>query len=215
LLPRPVGYWPLNDATGTTASDIAGGDAANGSNIGWCGGNGNCATFNGSSSQFTTAGPMLNTAAGHGFTVVAAVYMTGTPSGGGSETIVSQDGADDSGFYLQYSAANNRWEFSRVVADTDDDPEGVRAVSTSVPQTWTWTQLVGVFDAADNQLRLYVNGALQGTATDPTPFPTSGDLAIGRAQFDGQATDWFNGAADQVRVFKTALSTAQVDKLKF
>jgi hypothetical protein len=131
----------------------------------------------------------------------------------GFETIVSQDGTYDSGFYLQYSGIDKKWAFARVAGDTDASPAGIRALSKSTPHLSTWTHLVGVFDASDDQLRLYVNGVLEGTATDSSPFAATGDLAIGRAQFNGAATDWFDGAANQIMVYNQALTTAQVDKI--
>ena len=205
--------WHLNDDSGTTALDSMGVNPATGSNIGWCTGSGNCATFNGTSSAFTTSGSVISTAPGSSFTVVAAVYMTALTPNNGSETILSQDGVDDSGFYLQYSGIAQRWAFSRVTTDSDADPSGIRALSTTMPALYTWTQLVGVFNGSDNQMSLYVNGVLEGTATDTSPFAATGVLAIGRAQFDGQPTDWFNGAADNIEVFNVALTAAQVKKL--
>ena len=181
----------------------------------WCtsGADSFCAAFNGTSSQFTTSGPVLNTAPGSSFTVSAWVFMAAFTPNNAFETIVSQDGVYDSGFYLQYSGADHRWAFARVTEDTDNGPPGIRALSTSAPSLSTWTHLVGVFDAADNQLRLYVNGVLEGTATDTSPFAATGHLAIGRAQFDGQPTDWFDGAAKQIKVYNVALTTAQVGQL--
>jgi hypothetical protein len=210
--PKAVSWWALNDDDSESiAEDAEGANPALGSNIVWCGaggGSGNCSTFNGTSSAFTTSGPVLDTAPGSSFTVSANVFMTGeTP--GAFETIVSQDGSENSGFYLQYSAADNRWAFARVVSDTAG-AAGIRALSTSAPSLATWTHLVGVFDASDDQLSLYVNGALEGIATDTTPFAATGPLAIGRAQSDGKPTDWFNGAANQIQVWNVALTPAQV-----
>ena len=88
-----------------------------------------------------------------------------------------------------------------------------RSLSTSGPALNTWTHLVGVFNAADNQLRLYVNGVLQATATDSSPFAATGDLAIGRGQFDGQPTDWFQGATGEIKVYDVALTTTQVGNI--
>jgi Concanavalin A-like lectin/glucanases superfamily len=216
-VPEPVSWWPLNDDDpAETAQDSMGVNEATGTNIVWCGaagGSGNCSTFNGTSSAFTTAHPVLDTAPGNSFTVSANVYMTALAPNSGFETIVSQDGTYDSGFYLQYSGADKRWAFSMVTADTDAGPPGIRALSTSAPELATWTNLVGVYDASDDQLRLYVNGVLEGTATDSSPFAATGDLAIGRGQFDGEPTDWFNGAANQIEVWNQALTTAQVDKI--
>jgi Concanavalin A-like lectin/glucanases superfamily len=213
-VPEPVSWWQLNDRTGTTAVDTMGLHSAAASNINWCIPQyGSCAAFNGTDSDIVTSGPVLDTAPGSSFTVSAVVDMTAIPANGASATIVSQDGAYDSGFYLQYSGANHRWAFSRVADDTNAGPAGIRALSTSGPALNTWTHLVGVFDAADNQLRLYVNGVLQGTATDSSPFAAMGDLAIGRAQFDGKSTDWFQGAAGEIKVYDVALTTTQVGKI--
>jgi hypothetical protein len=188
-LPQPAGRWALSDADapGTaagTAADSAGAHPAAGSNVSWC-----TAVANGNCATFDG-------------------------KAAGFETIVSQDGTDDSGFYLQYVGATNQWAFSRVTGDTNAGPAGIRAYSTTaVLAVNTWTELVGVFDASDDQLRLYVNGVLQGTATDSSPFAASGDLAIGRAQFDGAPTDWLDGAVNQVRAWNVALTTAQVDQI--
>ena len=211
-MPEPVSFWYLNDDTGTTARDAMNAHPAVGSNIAWCTAwDGKCATFNGSNSDFVTSGQVLDTGPGRSFTVSAWVDMTAFTHG--YETIVSQDGSYDSGFYLQYSDIAHRWAFSRVTADTGTGPAGIRALSASSASLNLWTHLVGVFDASDHQLRLYVNGVLQGTATAPAPFAATGDLAIGRAQFDGKPVDWFEGSADQVRVWNVALTTAQVDKI--
>ena len=213
-MPEPVSWWPLDDRTGTTALDSMGVHPATASNINWCIPQyGSCAAFNGTDSDIVTSGYVLDTAPGSSFTVSAVVDMTAIPANGASATIVSQDGTYDSGFYLQYSGANQRWAFSRVAADTDAGPAGIRALSTSGPTLNTWTHLVGVFDASDNQLRLYVNGVLQGTANDSSPFAATGDLAIGRAQFDGQPTDWFEGATGEIRVYDVALTTTQVGRI--
>lgn len=213
-MPQPVSWWPLGDRAGTNAQDAMGAHAGTTSNVNWCIPQyGSCAAFNGKDSDIVTSGPVLDTAPGSGFTVAAVVDITAIPANGASSTVVSQDGTDDSGFYLQYSGVDKRWAFARVASDTDNGPAGIRALSTSGPTLNTWTRLVGVFDASDDQLRLYVNGVLQGTATDPSPFAATGDLAIGRAQFDGQPTDWFQGAAGEVKVYNVALTAAQVGKV--
>src|SRR5262249_9509847 len=123
-----------------------------------------------------------------------------------------QDGSEASAFYLQYSHVDNRWAFARVKSDTAE-AAGVRALSSSAPVLDRWTHLVGVFDGASGQLRLYVDGTLEGTATDATPYDTSGALAIGRGQFDGKASDWFSGDISDVEVFDAALSTSDVQAL--
>jgi hypothetical protein len=211
-MPQPVGLWRMNERTGTIAHDAMGLHPATASNIQWCAQTyGNCASLNGTDSallngtdsDFTTSGPVLNTGPGKSFTVSAWFDMTAIPDNGAYETIVSQDGVKYSSFYLQYSGANHRWAFAR----------SVRALSASNPAINTWTHLVGVYDASDSQLRLYVNGVLQGTGTDRSPVAANGDLAIGRAKYNGSPTDWFDGAVGKIEIWNVALTTAQVDKI--
>jgi hypothetical protein len=214
-LPAPVSWWKLNDGSGATAADATGRDPATGTNTGWCATK-NCATFNGSSSSFMTAAPVLNTGPGASFTVAAWVFMTSFPASGDSATVASQGASHDSTFFLQYAAASRRWAFSRVATDAAAGADtGYRALSDSAATLNTWTYLVGVFNGSTGQLALYVNGAAQGTATDPTPFASSFHFVIGRAVYEGKYADWFNGAVSNVEAFQTALSPAQVKQLYF
>jgi len=209
--PTPAGDWLLNQTVGNVAVDSTG--AHNGTaQDGWWNAGDGC-LFNGTNSQIYTAGPVLSTGVGHSFTVSAWVDMTALPASGQyDETAVSQDGGENSGFYLQYTEPADRWAFSRT-SNNSDDPTAYRALSASAPTLDTWTHLVGVYDAANDTQHLYVNGAAQGTATDSTPYASTGDLVIGRAQYAGQDTDWLKGAIKGVKVFNAALSAAQVSAL--
>jgi hypothetical protein len=76
-----------------------------------------------------------------------------------------------------------------------------------------WTRLVGVYNGSTQQLRLYVNGVPQGTATDASPFGSNGPLTMGRAKYDSKPADWYNGSLNRVEVFQEALTAAQVKAL--
>ncbi|WP_370377297.1 LamG-like jellyroll fold domain-containing protein [Catenulispora sp. GAS73] len=213
VVPTPIGNWILNQTGGNTAIDsttVHNGTAANG----WWAGT-SC-LFNGTNSQIVTNGPVLDTGPGGSFTVTADVYLTSTDSNV-EETMVSQDGTQNSGFYLQYMGNGlgnppGVWGFARVGSDTAN-PTAVRAYSTAKAAAGVWTRLAGVFDASSKQMQLYVNGQLQQTVTDPTPYATTGPLAMGRAQYNGKATDWFKGALSNVEVFNQALSAAQINAI--
>lgn len=212
-LPSPVGWWKLNDGSGTTAADAMNRNPAIATDAGWCD---NCATFNGSSSYFKTAGQVLETGPGASFTVAASVYLTRIPANGAFATAVSQGGVYDSTFFLQYSGPDKRWAFTRAATDsnTSTDPF-YRALSTSAPTLDQWTYLVGVFNGATDQMTLYVNGVAQGTATDPTPFvtPSTGRFVIGRALYKLKNSDFFPGDLRNVEAFQQALSSTQVQQL--
>jgi concanavalin A-like lectin/glucanase superfamily protein len=214
-LPAPVSWWKLNDGSGTTAADATGAHPATGTNIGWCATK-TCATFNGTSSFFKTAGPVLNTGPGTSFTVAAWVDMTRIPANGAFATAVSQSATNVSGFFLQYSGADKRWAFARVANDSDTDPgNSYRALSSSAPTLNKWTYLAGVFNGANNQMTLYVNGVAQATVvTDPTPFASNTYFfVIGRGYYQDKPTDWFPGDISNVEAFNTALNSSQVKLL--
>jgi Concanavalin A-like lectin/glucanases superfamily len=209
-LPAPTADWALNETGGNTAFDSTGAHDGTAED-GWF--SGTCFLVNGTNSQMFTNGPVLSTGSGDSFTVSAWVYMSALPASGQyDETAVSQDGGQDSGFYLQYTEPADRWAFSRVAND-GENPTAYRALSASEPSLSTWTHLVGVYNAANHTEYLYVNGVEQGTATDSTPFAATGDLAVGRAQYNGQDSDWLKGGVKQVEVFNVALDAAQVSEL--
>jgi hypothetical protein len=166
---------------------------------------GGCAAFGGSSGAIT-AGHLLDTTAS--FTVAAWVKLTSAATW---STAVSQDGAQASGFYLQYDVMDHRWAFARLATDADVyDP--IRALGPA-PRLGVWTYLAGVYDGGSHKMYLYVNGALAGTNTDPTPFASAGPLAVGRALYAGVKTDWFHGSISDVRVYSRALSAGEVSGL--
>jgi hypothetical protein len=203
-----VGSWPLDHS----ADDLAGAHNGTAHNVSWDGGAG---IFSGSSNSFVgTSGPVLDTGSGKSFTVSASVFLVQFPTAPHyADTAVSQDGAKDSAFYLQYVLDDNRWAFSRVATDTTNPATGYRAESSGAPQLNTWTHLVGVYNGGNGQMSLYVNGTLQGTAKDPTPFASNGALAIGRAFYNGTETDGFDGLITEVQVYDVALSASQVSAL--
>lgn len=200
----PAGLWPLSSGKSSSAHDVEGRHNGVPVNAGWANG---CVNFNGTSSQITTNGPVLDTGPGKSFTVLVSVYAYNNDNH--FMTMVSQDGTESSGFYLQYSAANNRWAFSRVNSDTAGGT-GIRALSTNAPAWQTWTRLAGVYDGATGRMQIFVNGIPEGTAVDDSPYAATGDFAIGRAKSGGNPTDWYLGALNSVEVFQQALTPAQV-----
>ncbi|HKT00126.1 MAG TPA: LamG-like jellyroll fold domain-containing protein [Rugosimonospora sp.] len=201
----PTGRWKLNDGTGTTAVDSAGNSAGTAtSGVTWSGDHGGSAAFTGSGSVIATAGPVVDTT--QSFTVAAWVYLTAAT---GTSVAVSQAGTQVPGFDLRYDSSNH-WAMARWSTDTPNPATRYTALSTSTPAINTWTHLVGTFDANTGTMSLYVNGALQGTATDPTPFPARGGLQIGRSMFNGVPGTYWPGEISDVQVYARALSASDV-----
>jgi Concanavalin A-like lectin/glucanases superfamily/Glycosyl hydrolases family 2, sugar binding domain/Glycosyl hydrolases family 2 len=195
-----IHYYPFNEGAGTTTADEVGdADATLVNSPTWTDGReGSGLQFAGNS--FVDTGSALTDTTGN-YSVAAWVKLD---SLGGFATAVSQDGNSNSGYFLQYSGADNRFAFSFV---------GVRALSPAVPETGRWYHLVGVRDIVSGTLRLYVDGKQAGTATACVGTGAQGNTVIGRAKFGGNQVDFWRGAIDGVHVYDRALPATEVAEL--
>lgn len=167
---------------------------------------GNAVAFDGQRAQATATVPRLDTTGS--YSVSAWVRLDTLPTG--FETAVATDGLGGSSpFFLQYvgsGTAQHGFAFSVL--------NSPRAVATGIaPQPGQWYHLVGVRDAAAGIVALYVNGALQATAYSYATDASTGTVTVGRAQWQGNPTDFLKGAVDDVRVYDRALSEADVAAL--
>jgi hypothetical protein len=149
----------------------------------------------------------------YGYTVSAWVKLADT---NGSHTVVSQAGASNAAFYLEYYSVPNRWAFSVPVTD-GTGPAIVHAVSDAAPSVGVWTHLVGVYcddvsclapgDTAPGRLYLYVgdgSGLLQLQASQPvfsSPWMSTGGVDIGRGLYNGAYSGNLNGTVDDVGIY--------------
>ena len=74
----------------------------------------------------------------------------------------------------------------------------------------TWVHLLGVYDAVNSQLKLYVNGGLEATQAFTTPWSATGHTVIGRGKYSGNPTDWATGLIDDARVYNRVLTAAEI-----
>ncbi|HTJ37011.1 MAG TPA: DUF5127 domain-containing protein [Dactylosporangium sp.] len=156
------------------------------------------------STGFATAQRLVDTSAS--FSVSAWVQLAATSN---FATVAGQDGAQASGFYLQYSAADNAWAFAMVAAD-QANAAATRAVSPFPPRVDGWTHLVGVRDATAGRLRLYVDGVLVADVATGSAWAAGGAFTIGRGKWNGGDADHFPGRIDQLKVWTMALTDADV-----
>jgi len=83
--------------------------------------------------------------------------------------------------------------------------------TTSYVHTGAWMTIVYTFDGL--QSKLYINGKLKVTYSQPAIFNgNSSDLFIGRAETD-QYPFWFNGAIDEIRIYNRSLGEPAVKQL--
>ncbi|MBV9258788.1 MAG: twin-arginine translocation signal domain-containing protein, partial [Ktedonobacteraceae bacterium] len=197
--PGLVGYWPLDNGSGSSATDTSGGNH-NGTlhgNASWVTGKmGTALSFNGHSTTVDINHNVLTTSSS--FSVAAWVQLSSLSNWA---TAVSQDGSNVSGFFLQYTSPSTgtdggKFAFSLLSSDaTTATP--VRATSPFSPVTNTWYHLVGVYNAATLQSQLYVNGVLVATRTVSAAWNATGETVIGRAKFGGPV-DYWPGLIDDV-----------------
>jgi hypothetical protein len=212
----PAGYWRLGESSGTTAVDRSG-NGHDGSFIGapTLGVPGAVAedpdtavAFNGTSQYVDVAQtPALNPAAP--FTVEAWAKVTG--GAGSIRTIVGSRAFSPPRGYMLGVAAGGEWQFA-VGGGTGGS--GHLIVTGPIAHLNTWTHLVGTVETVGTDMRvtLYLNGsfAVQQTfsMTSFAPNPTQ-PLRIG-ADTTTAAARFFPGVIDEVAVYGTALSPAQI-----
>ncbi|EOD68104.1 MGH1-like glycoside hydrolase domain-containing protein [Amycolatopsis vancoresmycina] len=199
--PDPVGAWPLDEGSGTVAHDSAGAhDATLTGSPAWVPGtSGTALQLDGSSQYAATGGPVVDTTGNYSVSAWVRLDRTGSWA-----TAVSQDGDPSSGFYLQYSAADDRLAFSTSSG---------RALSDAAPQPGRWYHLTGVHDADAGTYVLYVDGVAQAkTWTQPAGDAAPGPLAIGRAVSGWHHSDFWPGGIDDVRVWNRVLTADEIGR---
>ncbi|GAA1776752.1 LamG-like jellyroll fold domain-containing protein [Streptomonospora arabica] len=206
-----VSYFPLDEGQGTSAADAAeqGRTAEAEGAFAWDRGRvgaydsgsyrleGTAATLDGA--RVATAEPVVDTS--QAFSVAAWVRLDEKT---GNHTVVSQDGQVHSGFMLGYQSSYglDNWVFKVPSADETGAADWTRAVSDQPAQAGVWTHLLGVYDPASGRARLYIDGVAQEvTETIAEPWQAQGPLVIGGAKFEGEPSDAWPGAVDDVRVW--------------
>ncbi|MBB5857622.1 LamG domain-containing protein [Amycolatopsis umgeniensis] len=169
-----------------------------------------------SKAQVVTTGPAVRT--DRSFTVSAWVTATRFVAKPQAMTAVSQDGAFNSGFYLQYNADQNKWVFLKFSADIADGAalrwHGVVAKQT--PALGVPVHLTGVFDAVTKEMRIYVNGEPgndEKFVYPGTDWNAGGKLVMGRGKFNGAESDFWPGTVDEVRTYSRVLSPGEIQSV--
>jgi hypothetical protein len=214
--PAPAAaHWLLNEPSGTSLAD----DTGNGNTAALQGGTlgapsrivgVGALSLNGSALNYAqTAGPVVDTS--QSFTVSAWAKLTATT---GYAAVLSQDGAVDSGFQLQYDPSCTCWDFVLPKADATDPGTAVASSPSSAVAPGVWTALTAVFDSGSDTASLYVNGALVSSIAGPAvPWNAGGAFAIGRSRWDNGQNSYFDGSIADVQVWQRVLFPTEVAAL--
>jgi hypothetical protein len=209
----PRGHWRLDGITEAQAVDDSSnhhdGTVALGPSTWKVGRVGDALWFNGSSGYVsTTGGPTVHT--NLSFSVAAWVKLDRLDTV--YRTAVSQDGNRISGFFLQYNPTSRKWNFMMPASDADGAARRV-AESAQAAVAGRWTHLVGSFDAATKQVRIYVDGVAGTVASHPTPWDATGTVQLGRARYAAAPVDYWPGSIDEVHLYDRLLTTEEIHDL--
>lgn len=147
---------------------------------------------------------------GKSFTVSAWVKLDRLD--GDWRTAVSQSGTTISGFFLQYNPTTKKWHFVMPAKNAGDAARDV-AESLSPAVAGRWTHLIGMYDAAARQIKIYVDGVPGTTGSHLTPWNATGTVQLGRAQVGGQPVNYWPGSLDEVRVYDRTLTDDEIHDL--
>jgi len=203
-----VGYWSLDEGTGTTATDGSGnsntGTLTN--NPTWTQGKKNGALRFDGVNDYVDCGnnATLNPTSA---TTIEAWVKPNSVTAGSYKAILSNWGASVPNgylFYGQYSLNGTWFHFEMKIGDV-----GKQFNVASVFTANTWVHLVLVYDGS--YLRTYKNGVAIGTPTAATGTINAftSNLKIG-AYSQSPISGYFNGSVDEVKIYSRALSAEEI-----
>jgi prepilin-type N-terminal cleavage/methylation domain-containing protein len=204
-----IGYWPLDEGTGTVAYDYAGTNATGSWNGTATGTNGyysvgKIGSFAGAFDGLSTY--IINTATSSVFNLTTGVTMVAWVKLNASSTdekVISKRPS-----YVLTIYNNNIPETEIFIASTSYDTRSAGGGTTLA--NGKWYQVAGTYDGAT--IKTYVNGALDRQVAAPGSMDiVSNALNIGKTA-DGVA-NYFNGLIDDARVYNRALSAAEIAAL--
>ncbi|WP_285685380.1 ricin-type beta-trefoil lectin domain protein [Actinoplanes sp. NBRC 103695] len=208
---RLVAHLPMDETSGTTAADASGlGHRASlTGGAGWGPGQrGNALSLDGSNDAAATGTPVVQTT--RSFSVAAWVR----PSRAADTWfgVVAQDDAQHSGFAIETSPDQGRWEF--IVWPNRATGEAKAIQSATRVTAGQWVHLVAVYDQAEERMRIYVNGQLEAETVGAPQLPqATGPTTVGRTMWNGGGANFFPGQIDDVRLYEGVLSAADIAEL--
>jgi hypothetical protein len=196
LADEPLGYWRLNEISGSTAKDSSG--------------HGLDGIYTGDV-QFTGSNVVLD----GGYIDVPGAAVTGPFT---VEAWINPIGSTQQGLLEKYdSPALNGYVFRTTVGNklhletlwdsppAQNPPPGATGPTTIYPGIWH--HVAGVFDGSS--VRVYLDGQLEASASAPhAPTAGSGPLRIGARGDD--ANERLSGGLDEVAIYDHALSAAAI-----
>ncbi len=215
-----VGYWKLDEGSGTSVADSSGngntGTVGAGAALTTGGYYNGAASFPGGSNNYVSLPDTAALDFAGSWTLSAWVNNSNLPGSAGNAFIINRDNnVSKTAYVLEIDhhqgcpAAGQSWR----VSFQDSGGTQHMACYAATINTGTWYHVVGVWDASAFNLMIYVNGTLDVTQNTGASVPviTSGSgLRVGS---DGGGTSRWNGVLDDVRLYNRVLSAAEITTL--
>ena len=202
-----VGYWKMDEGVGTTTADSSGN-----SNTGTFGTGDSAPGFvsgkYGIGISFDGVNDYISGGNSTSLQIRNAITISAWVKGSGGGKIVNKGRSD----HAQGDYDLKKTGFTLYV-DSLGYPNGNKSVSFTSPDN-VWAHIVATYDG--DYMRVYVNNALAGSTQigSHTIDSYGRDLWIGSNNRGSiQASDWFNGLIDEVRVYNRALSKDEIAQL--
>lgn len=204
-----VGYWPLNEGSGTAAYDQSGA----GNNGTWAGTQAGTSGYYSPGHLWSQAGYANGTndtvTAGTASTFVMGtssfsygtwIYPTAWPSTGPIVTSGADNGTTNQGFTLRVNAAN------QLVSMICDGSIRLTMTVTGIP-TSTWSFVFVTINRSTNIGTAYLNGKAVATEN------LSGLGSIGQAETLGVIETNYTGEVSDARIYDRSLSATEVQEM--
>lgn len=200
-----VSWWKgegnPNDSVGTNNGSLVGGTTYTAGRVG------QAFTLNGTNAGVTIPhNTNLNVNPG-GFST--EFWMKSNGAQGGQALVVDKSHGfiDSAGWAFQSNPAANRLSWF-IGAGGGGSTNFVGVESTVNPFDGAFHHIAGTWDG--NNIRLYIDGVLQGTTAFTSPVNNTRAVNFGYAWGGGSNQRWFNGIVDEVAVYQRALSEAEI-----
>ena len=202
-----VGHWPLDETSGTTATERSFNTNDGTMQNGLTGSNSVTGVVD-TALQFDGSNDSIDIASNpdyslESFTYAIWIYIpTSMPSGWRAAMAHDRSGSNWVFLGKTNSADTIHWRWSS--GDTMD--------SDTTISNDTWHHIAGTYDYATNTARLYVDGVLDKTDSAGGTQPTANDalLRIGRNTND---TETWTGYLDDARIYNRALSATEIAEI--
>ncbi|GAN31510.1 LamG-like jellyroll fold domain-containing protein [Candidatus Brocadia sinica] len=209
--------YTFDEGSGVTATDTSGNGndgAINGAT--WTTGkNGGALSFDGID-DFVSV-PLMN----HDEVSIAAWFYKNAKDTTNIDSIFggykwNSDVQQQEGFDLRfYKTTPDRLEFVLVTQDGSGNRTQKAAVKDLVNSVGSWYHVVGTYNKATGEQKLYVNGQLVNTRNHPAgntvvPLTLYSDMKIGQSMI---SNGYFNGKIDDFRLYNQAMTDQEVQDL--